>query len=215
MRLIGLAVMLALSLFAAPFAVSAQQPTKAPLVAVLVPGTSPAGRGLSRLDLQAVREGLRALGYVEGKNIERDVRFEDNKPECWPSIVDELMRRRVDVMVAAAWAASLVVRKGAPGVLVDATMVELLRVQAVLRASSRSDRLRGGLAQVSPPAPLPERSEPTAKTPTPARPPEPARTQERTQPQEPTRPSEATPRQGADEPDPRVVIDWLLKRDRR
>jgi hypothetical protein len=77
-----------------------------------------------------------------------------------------------------------------------ATRPELLRVQAELRASSRSDRLRGDLAQVSPPVPLPERSEPTAKTPTPARPPEPARTQEETQPQEPTRPSEAAPGHG-------------------
>ena len=62
--------------------------------------------------------------------------------------------------------------------------------------------------------PLSERSEPTAKTPTPGSPPEPAPPQEQTQPQEPTRSSETAPRQGTDEPDPRAVIDWLLKERR-
>ena len=67
----------------------------------------------------------------------------------------------------------------------------------------------------APPVPLSERSEPTAKTLSPGSPPEPARPQEQTQPQEPTRSSETAPRQGTDEPDPRAVIDWLLKRDTR
>ena len=81
------------------------------------------------------------------------------------------------------------------------TRPELQRAEAEPSVSSRSDRLRGGW--------------PTAETPTPARAPEPAHTQERAQPQEPARPSEATPpRRGTDEPDPRAVIDWLLK-DRR
>ena len=112
-------------LLPAPFAAGAQQSTNVPRVAVLVPGKSPAGTGLSGQGLQAFRDGLRALGYVEGQNIELDVRFEEGKPERWPGIVDELMRRRVDVMMSAAWAATLAVRKGAPGVpLVDATMVD-------------------------------------------------------------------------------------------
>jgi hypothetical protein len=99
-----------------------------------------------------------------------------------------------------------------------------LGVQAEPRTSSRSDRLRGGLAQASPLPQVPKRSAPTADKPTPARPtadplaparpPEPARPQDRTQPQQPARPSEGAPSQGRDEPDPRTVIDWLLK-DRR
>jgi len=80
------------------------------------------------------------------------------------------------------------------------TRPELQRAEAELSVSSRSDRLRGGW--------------PTAETPTPASPPESVR-KERTQPQEPTRPSEAAPPQGTEEPDPRAVIDWHLKRDRR
>jgi hypothetical protein len=70
---------------------------------------------------------------------------------------------------------------------------EPLGVQAEPRASSRSDRLRGGLAQASPPLQVPARSGPTADTPTPARPPEPGRPQDRAQPQQPARPSEGPP----------------------
>src|SRR4029453_13085594 len=88
---------------------------------------------------------------------------------------------------------------------------EPLGVQAEPRASSRSDRLRGGLAQASPPLQVPARSGPTADTPTPARPPDPARPQDRAQPQPAARPSEGPAPQGRDEPDPRDVIDWLLK----
>jgi hypothetical protein len=89
---------------------------------------------------------------------------------------------------------------------------ELMEVQAEPRTSSRSDRLRGGLAQASPPLQAPERSRPAPDTPTPARPPEPA-PQDRTQPQ-PPRPPEAAPPRATEEPDPRAIIDWLLKERR-
>lgn len=96
--------------------------------------------------------------------------------------------------------------------LASITRPHLVVVQAEPRTSSRSDRLRGGLAQASP---LPERSGPPADTPTPARSPQPTRTQERAQPQQPARPAEAaSPRSGDDEPDPRAVIDWLLRQRR-
>jgi hypothetical protein len=41
-----------------------------------------------------------------------------------------------------------------------------------------------------------------------------SRPQDRAQPQQPARPSEGPPPQGRDEPDPRAVIDWLLKERR-
>ena len=77
--------------------------------------------------------------------------------------------------------------------------------------SPRSDRLRDQHAQASS-SQVPERSSLTADTPTPARSPEPTTTQEQSLPQQPPRPSEAPPPQRSNEPDPRDVIDWLLKR---
>jgi hypothetical protein len=97
--------------------------------------------------------------------------------------------------------------------LASFTRPQLLRMQADPRISSRSDRLRGGLAQ----APSrPERSGPHADAPTVAPSPQPPRTEERAQPQPPARPWEAaSPRsRDAADPDPRDVIDWLLRRGR-
>lgn len=98
--------------------------------------------------------------------------------------------------------------------LASFTRPQLLGVQADPRTSSRSDRLRGGLAQ----APSrPERSGPHAVPPTVAPSPQPPRTQERAQPQQPAPPpwEAASPRsRDAAEPDPRDVIDWLLRRGR-
>jgi putative ABC transport system substrate-binding protein len=65
MRLIGLAVVLALSLSLAPLVAETQQAGKAHHVGFLPAGLSSA----HRQQFEALREGLRELGYVEGKTI--------------------------------------------------------------------------------------------------------------------------------------------------
>jgi len=85
-----------------------------------------------------------------------------------------------------------------------------VRRRADPHISSRSDRLRGGLAQASPPLQVPEPSGRTTEMPTPGRQPEPAAGQNRAQPQQPAGPLDRPPAQGGEEPDPRAVIDWLL-----
>jgi putative tryptophan/tyrosine transport system substrate-binding protein len=47
-----------------------------------------------------LRTDLRELGYVEGKNIAIEPRFAENKPDRLPPMVDELVRLKVDVIVA-------------------------------------------------------------------------------------------------------------------
>jgi putative tryptophan/tyrosine transport system substrate-binding protein len=47
-----------------------------------------------------LRTGLRALGYVEGKNITIESRFAENKPDRLSALADELVRLKVDVIVA-------------------------------------------------------------------------------------------------------------------
>jgi len=65
------------------------------------------------------------------------------------------------------------------------TRSEPREVLAEPHISSRSDRLRGGLAQASPPLQVPEPSGLTTGTPTPERQPAPAGAQDRAQPQQP------------------------------
>jgi putative ABC transport system substrate-binding protein len=48
----------------------------------------------------ALRRELRALGYVEGKNIIFELRYAEEKPERLPALADELVRLKVDLIIA-------------------------------------------------------------------------------------------------------------------
>ena len=94
MRLIWLAVVLALSLNLAPLAVEGQQAAKVPRIGYLAlnPGTSPHLR-------EAFLQGLRDLGYVEGRNVVIEYRSAEGKPERFPALAAELVALQVDVIV--------------------------------------------------------------------------------------------------------------------
>jgi putative ABC transport system substrate-binding protein len=51
--------------------------------------------------IEAFRQGLRELGYVEGKNIAIERRFADGKLDRLPDLATELVRLKVDIIVAA------------------------------------------------------------------------------------------------------------------
>src|SRR4029450_4588324 len=86
MRLIGLAVTLTFSLTLAPLAVEAQRPTKVPRIGLL--GGGSASTNAARTD--AFRQGLRELGYVEGKNIVIEELWAEGKADRLPALVAEL-----------------------------------------------------------------------------------------------------------------------------
>ena len=93
-----LAVTLALASISAPSATEAQQPGKVSRVGYLslsAPGSQ------DRLRLDAFRQGLRELGYVEGQNIIVEVRGAGEKVERLSELAAELVRLRPDVIVSA------------------------------------------------------------------------------------------------------------------
>jgi putative tryptophan/tyrosine transport system substrate-binding protein len=49
--------------------------------------------------VESFRQGLRELGYVEGKNVVIDYRYADGKPERWPELVQEIVSLKPDVIV--------------------------------------------------------------------------------------------------------------------
>ena len=51
---------------------------------------------------EAFRQGLRDLGYVEGRNVVIEYRDAEAKPERLPALAAELVRLKVDVIVAEA-----------------------------------------------------------------------------------------------------------------
>jgi ABC-type uncharacterized transport system substrate-binding protein len=85
-------------LFALGFSVEAQQPKKVPRIGVLAPFS--ASSGAKRLD--AFRQGLHDLGYVEGKNIAIEYRYTEGELDRLPDMAAELVRLNVDVIVTGA-----------------------------------------------------------------------------------------------------------------
>src|SRR4030095_10979836 len=51
---------------------------------------------------EAFRQGLRDLGYVEGKNILIEVRYAEGQSGRFPDLAAELVRLKVDVIVVAS-----------------------------------------------------------------------------------------------------------------
>jgi len=87
-------------LFSLSVRVEAQQPPrKVPLIGFL--NTSSASNSETLVRLDAFRQGLHDLGYVEGKNINIEYRYADGKLERLPKLAEELVRLKVDLVVAA------------------------------------------------------------------------------------------------------------------
>jgi putative ABC transport system substrate-binding protein len=84
------------SLIAAPLAAEAQQAGKVPRIGFLSL-TSPSDRPLL---LDAFRQRLRELGWVEGKNIVIDYRYAEDRVDRLPDLAAELVRLKVDVIVS-------------------------------------------------------------------------------------------------------------------
>jgi len=91
-------VTLTLSLLAAPLAADAQQAGKVPRIGFLSL-TSPSDRPPL---LDAFRQGLRELGWVEGQNIVIDYRYAEGRVDRLPDLAAELVRLKVDLIVASA-----------------------------------------------------------------------------------------------------------------
>jgi putative ABC transport system substrate-binding protein len=88
------------SILAAPLPGEAQQAEKMYRVGLLSPTTHGLG-------IEALREGLRTLGYVEGRNLVVEQRSAEGRFDRLPELAAELVRRRVDVIVAVVTQASL------------------------------------------------------------------------------------------------------------
>jgi putative tryptophan/tyrosine transport system substrate-binding protein len=91
-------VALCAMLFALCFSAEAQQ-QKIPRIGI-VGGSQDANN--PRSGSNVLRQGLRDLGYVEGKNILVELRSSEGKPERFPSLVSELVQLNVDVLVSTS-----------------------------------------------------------------------------------------------------------------
>jgi putative tryptophan/tyrosine transport system substrate-binding protein len=90
-------ILFAGAVLAAAVIVEAQQPTKVPRIGFL----SATSRSAISARTEALHQGLRELGYVEGKNITIEYRFADGKVDHVLQNAAELVRLKVDVIVTA------------------------------------------------------------------------------------------------------------------
>jgi putative ABC transport system substrate-binding protein len=99
---------LAIVIVSTPGCVKAQVSGRMPVVGYLsesAPGTTP-----NRM-LDAFAQGLKDLGYVEGKSIRIETRYSERKPERLPEVAAELVALKPDVIVTESGTATLNVKK--------------------------------------------------------------------------------------------------------
>ena len=80
---------------------------KVPRIGILEPTTSAS----ISARIEAFRQGLRELGYVEGKNITIEYRYADGKSERIPDLAAELVNLKVDLIVTSQTPTVLAIKK--------------------------------------------------------------------------------------------------------
>lgn len=98
---------LLLAVVAGGLPVAAQQAPKIPKVGLLTPSTPVAAAPL----VEAFKQGLRELGYIEGKTVVLEVRYGDAKPERLRELARDLAGLKVDLIVVSTDGAIAAVRR--------------------------------------------------------------------------------------------------------
>jgi len=100
-----LATTLILVALAAPLATAAAQPAeKMPRVGYISPGSPSDPVRLRRFEI--FQQGMRELGYVAGRNLSLEARWAGNAYDRYPALAADLVRMKVDVIVALGGAAT-------------------------------------------------------------------------------------------------------------
>jgi ABC-type uncharacterized transport system substrate-binding protein len=99
--------LLATVLLSTPLPANAQQAGKLPHIGFLDSSTA---SGVAVL-LDAFRQELSKLGWIEGKNIAIEYRFAEGKNDRLPELAAELVRLKVDLILVAATPSALAAKK--------------------------------------------------------------------------------------------------------
>src|ERR1700741_737543 len=102
-----LSLMVVVAKIVAGVTAEAQQPKKVTHIGVIFPG-SPASVAPV---MEALREGLHDLGYVERKNIVIEYRYAEGNEERLPDLATDLVGLKVDTIVVGGGNAALAAKK--------------------------------------------------------------------------------------------------------
>ena len=90
-------ILVAMMLLAVGVTAQAQQPKKVSRLGYL----SPVDAATDSPRAEGIRLALRELGYIEGQNIAIEYRYGEGKPDRFPKLAAELVRLKVEIIVAA------------------------------------------------------------------------------------------------------------------
>jgi putative tryptophan/tyrosine transport system substrate-binding protein len=122
-----------------------QQTTKVPRIGWLVTG-SPTSY---RLSLAAFWDGLKALGYVEGKNIRIEYRWAEGNVARLPELANELVQQNVDVILAGGSVGAEAAKHATSVIpIVAAGVTDLVEIGLVASLARPSGNLTGFVAGV-------------------------------------------------------------------
>jgi putative ABC transport system substrate-binding protein len=124
----------------------AQQPAKIRRVGFL--GGSLASANAARI--QAFRQGLHELGYVEGKNIAIEQRWAEGKNERLPEFAAELVRLQVAVIVTSGTAAAKTAKQATTEIPIVVASAGDLVGEGIVNSLARSGANITGLTAISP-----------------------------------------------------------------
>ena len=128
-----------------PLAARAQQAAKVPRIGFLHYGSP----GNSSPEVAAFRQGLRDLGYIEGKNINIEYRFASGRVERLPELAAELVHLKPDVIVSPTTAASLAAKQATGTIPIVIAGVADAVGAGLVASIARPGRNVTGLASIS------------------------------------------------------------------
>jgi putative ABC transport system substrate-binding protein len=128
-----------------PLAASAQQAESTPRIGLLWPGDAPPASPR----MESFRQGLRALGFVDGQNIAIELRYAQRGPQQLPELAAELVRLKVDVIFASGDFAPKVAQQATETIPIVAISDDILGA-GVIATLSRPGGNTTGLTILSP-----------------------------------------------------------------
>ena len=146
MRLIGLAVVLAVGLLTVPLAAQGQQAAKAAQIGLLSSFSSSDTAAWH----EAFRQGLRDLGWIEGRNIKIEYRYAEGRIDRLPVLAADLVRLKVDLIVTSVTPDALAAKNATQVIPIVMAAAGDVTVTGLVASLARPGGNITGLSQMNP-----------------------------------------------------------------
>jgi putative ABC transport system substrate-binding protein len=139
-------VIITLVILAVAFTADAQQSAKVPRIGYLSANSASA----TTAGTEAFRQGLRELGYIQGKTIMIEWRYAEEKRDRLPPLAAELVRLKVDVIVTGGPSATRAAKEATDTIPIVMTFDSDPVANRFVASLARPDRNITGLSSLAP-----------------------------------------------------------------